>query len=202
MTHIRAVGKVVGSVFPREQLIDKSRLIGCAAGRIKLRHIGVRQRTERGADPRQPLVPRNRQVFVGCLIVDHRMRETTLVLEVEVRPIPERADRMRGEELRRRSFGGRLPGDSLGAVLAKFERRGMFWIGPGAARAIEAMRLVHAKETASLLHNGHLTADRICHGFQSAPSRRSSLVFADAYDIVFAHDALHGRGDVWPIFSE
>jgi len=74
----------------------------------------------------------------------------------------------------------------------------MFGIGPGAARAIKPMRLVHAEETAGLLHNGHLTAHRVRHGFQSAPPRRSSLVFVDAYDIVVAHCALHHRADVWP----
>ncbi|MCA6109342.1 hypothetical protein [Bradyrhizobium cenepequi] len=36
------------------------------------------------------------------------------------------------------------------------------------------------------------------HRFQSAPPRRSSLVFVDAYDTIVAHCALHNRGDVWP----
>src|SRR5882672_11352884 len=70
----------------------------------------------------------------------------------------------------------------------------MFRIGPGAARAIEPMRLVHAEETASLFHNGLLTANGIRYGFQSAPPGCGSLVIADACDIVFAHCALHDRG--------
>ena len=158
----------------------------------------MRQLAERGADPRQRLVPRNRQVFVRCLVVDHRVGQAAFILEVEIRPIPEFADRMRCKEFGRRPFGGCLPGDSFGAVLAELERGGMFGIGPGAARAIEPMRLVHAEETARLLHNVHLTANGVRHGFQSAPPRGSSLVFADAYDIVFAHCALHNRGDVSP----
>ena len=145
VTHIRAVRKIVGPVFPREQLIEKCRLIGCAAGRIKLRHVRMRQRAEHGANPRQRLLPRNRQVFVGCPVVGHRMSQPTFVLEVEIRPIPEFADRVPRKEIRRRPFGGRLPCDSLGTVLAEFERGGMFGIGPGAAGAIEAMRLIHAE---------------------------------------------------------
>jgi hypothetical protein len=128
------------------------------------------------------------------MVVGHRMRQTTLILKVEVRPIPEFAHRMRGEEFRRRPFGRRLPGDSFGAVLAKLERGGMFGIGPGAAWAIEPVRLVHAEQTTSLSYDGYLAAYRICHGFQSAPPSRCAFVLVDAYDIVFAHCALHGRG--------
>ena len=74
--------KVVGSVFPRKQLIEESCLIGCPTGRVKLRHIGIRQRTERGADFRQCL-PRNLQVSISCLVADHRVCETTLILKIE-----------------------------------------------------------------------------------------------------------------------
>ncbi len=198
VTHVRAIGKVVGSVFPRKQLIEKSRLIGRPAGRIKLRHIGVRQRTERGADLCERLVPRNREVSVSRLVIDHRMREAALILQIEVRPFPELIDRVCGKEFRGRPFGGRFPCDGFGAVLAELKRGGMFRIGPGAARAIEPMRLVHAEETAGLLYDIHLTANGIRDRFESTPSRCGALVLADAYDIVFAHCALHRRGDVWP----
>src|SRR6202035_1818926 len=74
----------------------------------------------------------------------------------------------------------------------------MLRIGPGAARAIEPVRLVHAEKTASLLYNGHLTTNGIRHGLQSAPPRGSSIVTADAGNIVFAHHALHRRGNSSP----
>src|SRR5882762_10517346 len=83
VTHVRAVGKVVGSILASKQLIEKSRLIGCPAGGVEFRHIGVRQLTECGADLRERLVPRNRQIPVCDLVVDHRMRQTPLILEVE-----------------------------------------------------------------------------------------------------------------------
>src|SRR5260370_32423640 len=120
------------------------------------------------------------------------MRQTPLILEVEVRPFPEFADRMRGEKFRRCTFGRRFPGDGLGAVLAELERRGMFRIGPGAAWAIEPVRLVHAEQTASLFYDRHLTTNGLCHRFQSAPPPCSAFVGVDAYDIVFAHSCLHG----------
>jgi hypothetical protein len=60
------------------------------------------------------------------------------------------------------------------------------------------VRLVHAEETLSLFYDGHLTANGICYRFQSAPPSCGAFVVADAYDIVFAHRALHSRGDVWP----
>jgi hypothetical protein len=109
VAHVRAIRKIVGSVFSRKQLIEESRLVGGPTGGVKLRHVGVRQRTERGADLRQCLVPRNRQVPIGRLVVDHRVRQTALILQVEIRPLPEFAYRMRRKKLRRRPFGRRFP---------------------------------------------------------------------------------------------
>src|SRR5258706_2036966 len=74
----------------------------------------------------------------------------------------------------------------------------MFRIGPGAAGAIEPVRLVHAEETASLLYDSPLTANGISHSFQRAPPRCSSLVVANAFDIIFAHRVLHSAGDISP----
>src|ERR1700756_4451320 len=121
------------------------------------------------------------------------MRKASFILEVEVRPFPEFADRMGGEEFRRCPFSRRFPRDGFGAVLAKLERRGMFRIRPGAARTIEAVRLVHGEETTCLFYHRHLTANGIGHGFQGTPPCRSSLVFTDACNIVFAHHDLHRR---------
>jgi len=126
------------------------------------------------------------------------MREAALILQIEVRPFPEFADRMAREEFRGRPFGRRFPGDSLGAVLAELERGGMLRIGSGAARAIKPVRLVHGEETASLLDDRLLATNGICYRLQSTPPSRSSLVFADANDIVVAHCALHNLGDVRP----
>ena len=45
-----------------------------------------------------------------------------------------------------RALGRRFPGHRLGAVLAELERRGVLRVGPGAARAVEAVRLVHPQQ--------------------------------------------------------
>src|ERR1700676_4452510 len=126
------------------------------------------------------------------------MRKTTFILQVEVRPFPEFADGMSRKEIWRCPFGCRFPGDGFGAVLAELERGGMLRIGPGAARAVEPVRLVHGEETARLFYNSHLAANGIGHGFQRAPPCCSSLVLADADDIVLAHCALHSRGKIGP----
>ena len=121
------------------------------------------------------------------LIVDHRVRQTTLILKVEVRPIPEFVDRMRRKELRRRPFGCRFPCDSFDSVLAELKRRGMLRIGLGAARAIEPVRLVHVEETASLFYDSLLTTNGICNSFQGTPARRRTFVLTDTRNIVLAH---------------
>src|SRR5260370_32303483 len=71
-------------------------------------------------------------------------------------------------------------------------------IGPGAAWAIEPVRLVHGEQTVRLFDDGLLTAHSVCHSLQGTPPCGSSLVFADACEIVFAHCALHGSGNISP----
>jgi hypothetical protein len=63
----------------------------------------------------------------------------------------------------------------------------MLRIGPGAAWAIESVRLVHAEETAGLFHDSLLTANGICNCFQGTPPRRRTLVLTNTRNIVFAH---------------
>src|SRR5450631_1447453 len=105
------------------------------------------------------------------------MREAALVFEVEILPTPEFADRMCGEEFRRGPFSGSFPRHRFGAVFAKFERRGMFWIRPRATRAVEPMRLIHGQETVRFINDGHLSANRIRNSFQRAPTCGGPLVF-------------------------
>ena len=69
----------------------------------------------------------------------------------------------------------------------------MLRIRPGAARAIEPVRLVHGEQAVRLLDDSLLAANGVRNGFQCAPARGSAIVVVDAHDIVFAHRALHGR---------
>jgi hypothetical protein len=115
------------------------------------------------------------------------MCETSLILKIEIRPIPEFANRMCGEEFRRGPFSGRFPRHRLGAIFAKFERRGMFWIWPSATRAVESMRLIHGQEAVRFINDGHLSANRIRNSFQRAPTCGGSFVFFNAPDFLFGH---------------
>ena len=94
---------------------------------------------------------------------------------------------MAGEEFRRRPLGGSFPGDGLDAVLAELERGRMFRIRPGAARAIEPVRLVHVEEPPGLLDDRLLATNRICYRLQRTPSGCGSFVVADARDFVLTH---------------
>jgi hypothetical protein len=72
----------------------------------------------------------------------------------------------------------------------------MLRIGPDAARAIEPVRVVHL--SASLFYDRLLTTNGICNSFQGTPTRRRTFVLSDTLNIVFAHFALDGRGNISP----
>src|SRR4029077_17405427 len=115
------------------------------------------------------------------------MRQAAFILEVEIRPFPEFAHRMAGEEFRRRPLGSGFPGDGLDAVLTELERGRMLRIGPGTDRAIEPVRLVHVEEPTSLLDDRLLATNGICYRLQRTPSGCGSFVVADARDFVLTH---------------
>jgi hypothetical protein len=71
--------------------------------------------------------------------------------------------------------------------LAELKRRGVLLIGPGTSWAIGPVRLVHLVATASLFYDRFLTTDGICNCFQG-----------NTLNIVFAHYALDGRGNISP----
>jgi hypothetical protein len=74
----------------------------------------------------------------------------------------------------------------------------MLRIGRGAVWAIEPVRLVHLEETASLFYDRLLITNGICNSFQGAPTRRRTFVLSYTPNIVFAHYALDGRGNISP----
>ena len=80
----------------------------------------------------------HRQVAVGSRVIAHRMGQPPDHFELVVAPACKLGDGVRGKEFRRAALGRRFPGDRLAAVLAELERRGVFRVGPGAARAVEA----------------------------------------------------------------
>ena len=103
------------------------------------------ERAQPARDRLQRLVPRHRHEPVVCRVVAHRMGQAAGVLQRVVGPAPQLGDGVRGEEVGAGAIDRRLPGHRLGAVLAELERGGVLRIGPGAARAVEAVRLIHGR---------------------------------------------------------
>src|SRR5690606_9387569 len=70
-------------------------------------------------------------------------------------------------------------GDGLGAVLAEFEGRGVVAIGPGAAGAVEAVRLVDRQQRPGAVHR-HVLPDQVPGDVaQRVPAARGPVVAAD-----------------------
>jgi hypothetical protein len=58
--------------------------------------------------------------------------------------------------------------------------------------------LVHLEETASLFYDRLLITSGICNSFWGHPNPPPHLVLSDNLNIVFAHCALAGRGNISP----
>ena len=188
VTHVGAVGEIVGTELAHEHLIHERRFVRCAARGVKLRHVRVGQLAQLAADARERVLPRDGNEVVARRVVDYRMRQTPGVLEREVRPVPQLRSGMRGEEFEVRPLARRFPSHRLGAILAELERRGMTRIGPGAAGTIKALRLVYAAQSACLAVEGHLRTQSARHGLQCTPAAGRTAVGAYTRDLlVFSH---------------
>ena len=100
--------------------------------------------------------PNRAACSVARRVVDHRVSDAAVVLQLVVALAEQRSDRVRGEEFWGHAFLRRLPGDGLGAVLAELKRGGVFLVWPGAP-------------------NSHATA-RACSGKRRPMSRRPASV--------------------------
>ena len=189
VAHVRTVGEIVGPVQPREQLVEKRRLVRAAARGVELRRVRGRQRVEAGCDPVERFLPADGREAVGRGVVAERRRDPALRLEPVIGLLPQLGDRVRGEELRADVLGGRLPRHRLRAVLAEFERRGVLRVGPRAARAVEAVGLVRLEQGLGTLHDHLLFAERRRDGLQRPPAAGGGVVIGDAFGTAL----LHGR---------
>ena len=80
MAHIGTVGEVIAAKFPRKQLEQIGRLIGRAAGSIKL-HLLRRQRLQNGGDALKRLIPSQRARRVGPGVIEQGRGQATIVLQ-------------------------------------------------------------------------------------------------------------------------
>ena len=92
------------------------------------------------------------------------------------------SDEIGGSTARRRFCRHRF-----GTVFAKLEGRGVIGIGPGAARTIEAIRLIGRQQGTCTLARYALLENLLRHAFERAPAAGRTIV---NLDYLFTHDRL------------
>ncbi len=147
VTHVGAVGHVVGAELPHEELVEERRLVAGATGGVEGGVIGRGQRAQHLADVTEGLVPGDRLVVRGALAAVEGLDEATLRVEPLVGLPGELVDGPLAEELGADGALASLARHRLGAVLTELELVALaVGRGPGAALAIEAVLLVDAEE--------------------------------------------------------
>ena len=182
MAHVRAVGKVVGSVEASEQLVKERRLVAGAAGGVEDRLVGRVEAPQLLCDPREGLLPGDPDVVIRLGIVGHRLGQASGVLKREVVPTPHLGDRVPRKERGIRPLVRGLVGECLDAVLAEFSHRVVLRIGPCASGAVEAARFIHAQEGRVPLKES-LPAEEMHRGVERPPA--SSRVLRFRHDVSF-----------------
>jgi hypothetical protein len=183
VAHIRAIGKIVGAVKPDEQLVKKGRFIAGAAGCVEFGAIGMVETIEDAADLGECLLPGDRLVGICRRVIAHRVRQTALMLQRIIAPAAKFCDGVGREEIRADALFRRFPGHGLDAVFAEFERRAMFRITPGAARAIEAIGLVGLQHGPGAGQRRAAFHQPLAAAFQRAPATCGGRALADEVGI-------------------
>ena len=167
VAHVRAVGQVVGAEGPGEQLVDERGLVGRPAGGVEDRLVRARRgRCRWSADQRERVVPGDRLVVGGARAQHHRLGEPALLAEPVVGPRRRaRASVCVGEERRGRPGAWWPPRPPPWRRSRRTRRRAVLGVrvGPGAARAVEAVGLVEPEQRVRGAQRAHL-ADRPVHG--------------------------------------
>ena len=179
VAHVGAVGEIVGAEGATEQLPQEGRLVGGPAGGVEFRLVGLVEGQQGFADAGESLVPGSFEIFVRGRIIDQRMGQPAGVFERVIAPGPQLRHRVGGEHIGRGALAGRLPGHRLGSVLAELERRGVLGIGPGAAGAVEALRLVGAQQGGGARDHRLLAGQHAGHRLQRVPASGGLVVLAE-----------------------
>jgi hypothetical protein len=140
---------------------------------------------------RERIVPGDRQVLVAGGVIDHRVGQAAVLFQLVVRLRQQFRHGVGGKEFGPHALAGGFGRHCLDAVLAEFKRGGMLAVGPGAAGAVETVRLV-------LLEQGFVIAARDFfahqvdrHLLQSAPAgSRMGVWFDVACFRLFVHVAV------------
>ncbi len=179
VAHVGAVREVVGAKLAHEQLVQEGRFVAGAPGGVEDRLVRRCQPVEVPGDLREGRVPAHRHVVIGGGVVTHRLGQPALPFQPVVAVLRQQADAVRGKQLRpgaaRRGFGG----NGLGAVLAELEGGGVVAVGPGAAGAVETVRLVGMQQRLGALHRDVLFHQVLGDRAQCAPAAGGIVVLLD-----------------------
>ena len=144
VTHVRAIGQIVGAELPREELVQKRGFVAGAAARVKCGRVRRRQSIQLAREQFECFVPFHRRIMSRAFAFHHRMNEPALQLEPVIGSVAQIGDRMLAKKFRTNLFFRRLAGQRFDAVLAKLEQMSIFVRArPGAALAIEPVLLVN-----------------------------------------------------------
>ncbi|MNT08779.1 hypothetical protein D3C72_1435320 [compost metagenome] len=170
MAHVGAVGEVIRAVQARHQLVQKGGLVAGAPRHVEGGLVRVGQGTQVAPHEGIGVVPGDRHIAVAGGVVHHRFGQAAVLFERVVRLLQQLRDGMAGKQLGAGAAAGRFGGDGLGAVFAKGKRGRVVAVGPGAAWAIEAVRLVLRQQRLQVLGRDPFLAQADGHVFQGVPA--------------------------------
>ncbi len=175
VAHVGAVGQVVGAELAGEELEEERGLVAGAAGGVEEGLVGRAEGGQLLGDDREGPLPADRLVPVvaagrGPGLQEHGLRDAALLAQPVAGTRGEVGQRVRGEELGSDPAQRGLLRDGLGAVLAELGRVSFVALGPGAARAVEAVLLVDLEERAGRAGHAHL----LLRDPQRVPDRRKA----------------------------
>ncbi len=162
VTHVGAVGEVVGAKQATKQLIEVGSFVAGTPRGVELHLVRAIQPLEGVGDQGEGVVPAYRLIVIGRRVVAHRLGQPPLILEPVVALAGQLAHRVGGEKLGPYRLAGRLPCHRLGAVLTELEGA-VVVVTPGTTRAVEAVGLVDPQQVLDVL-TGLLAAQHLFHG--------------------------------------
>src|SRR5882757_6694798 len=182
MAHVRAVRKIVCAVFAAEELKEKGSFVGSTARGVELHHVRIRQATKDLADVTECLIPANRFVRVAGTIVNQRLGQTTLVLQLVIGPFQQVRHFMTGKEFLRYSLLGCFPSNRFRSIFAELEGRGVLLIRPRTTWTVETGRFVGAVQKQRRLQDVHLFAYGTRCSTKRAPATGGTLIGPNSWD--------------------
>ncbi|MNE38279.1 hypothetical protein D3C80_1321720 [compost metagenome] len=195
VAHVRAVGEVIGTEGPHEQLVEERRLVTGATGGVELGLVRRVEAVEVFSDQGKGLLPRGFKVMIGGRVIAHRVCQAALVFEPVVALPGERADAVAGEKRRVDSATGGLPVDRLGTVLTELDHAIFRRLAPGTARAIEAAVLVGLEHHPQVLESILTAQPALGNAFQRAPTGRRGIIVFDVFVLTHQGNPRYARRD-------